>query len=411
MLPCRSATFSKSVAGGKRWEVCFVYFYPINIMDKQLDIIPLSKWLPTGNLPLVISGPCSAETHAQVMDTARKLSAIPQVKVFRAGLWKPRTRPSAFEGVGEVGLQWLKDVQQETGLLTAVEVARPEHVEACLKNNVDILWLGARTVVNPFSVQELSEVLKGVDIPVMVKNPLNPDISLWLGALERLNQAGIRKLAAIHRGFYYYRHALYRNQPMWEVPIELQRQVPDLPVICDPSHISGRRDLLLQVSQKALDLEMAGLMIESHCDPDHALTDANQQITPSELERLLGSLIVRQTRGNKEFETKLEMLRREIDKMDAELLDILSRRMQIVDEIGQYKKENNITILQIRRWSDIIFDRLNLGSRIGLDREFLLQMLQLVHEESIRRQESIMSPREIVIPETEKTDEEKDLLE
>jgi chorismate mutase len=379
-------------------------------MDKQLDIIPLNNWIPKGNLPLVISGPCSAETHDQVMDTARKLAAIPQVKVFRAGLWKPRTRPSAFEGVGEVGLQWLKDVQQETGLLTAVEVARPEHVEACLKNNVDILWLGARTVVNPFSVQELSEVLKGVDIPVMVKNPLNPDITLWLGALERLNQAGIKKLAAIHRGFYYYRHALYRNQPMWEVPIELQRQVPDLPVICDPSHISGRRDLLLQVSQKALDLEMAGLMSESHSDPDHALTDANQQITPSELETLLGSLIVRQTKGNKEFETKLEMLRREIDKMDAELLDILSRRMQIVDEIGQYKKENNITILQIRRWSDIIFDRLNLGSRIGLDREFLLQMLQLVHEESIRRQESIMSPAEIVIPETEKYTD-KELLE
>lgn len=407
MLPRLKATFSKSIAGGKLWEVCFVYFYPINIMEKQLDIIPLSNWIPTGKLPLVISGPCSAETHAQVMETARKLSAIPQVKVFRAGLWKPRTRPSAFEGVGEVGLQWLKDVQQETGLLTAVEVARPEHVEACLKNNVDILWLGARTVVNPFSVQELSEVLKGVDIPVMVKNPLNPDISLWLGALERLNQAGIRKLAAIHRGFYYYRHALYRNQPMWEVPIELQRQVPDLPVICDPSHISGRRDLLLQVSQKALDLEMAGLMIESHSDPDHALTDANQQITPSDLEGLLGALIIRHTKGNTEFETKLEMLRREIDKMDAELLDILSRRMKIVDEIGQYKKENNITILQIRRWSDIIFDRLNLGSRIGLDREFLLQMLQLVHEESIRRQESIMSPAEIVIPETENyTDKE-----
>ena len=379
-------------------------------MDKQLDIIPLNNWIPKGNLPLVISGPCSAETHDQVMDTARKLAAIPQVKVFRAGLWKPRTRPSAFEGVGEVGLQWLKDVQQETGLLTAVEVARPEHVEACLKNNVDILWLGARTVVNPFSVQELSEVLKGVDIPVMVKNPLNPDITLWLGALERLNQAGIKKLAAIHRGFYYYRHALYRNQPMWEVPIELQRQVPDLPVICDPSHISGRRDLLLQVSQKALDLEMAGLMIESHSDPDHALTDANQQITPSELETLLGSLIVRQTKGNKEFETKLEMLRREIDKMDAELLDILSRRMQIVDEIGQYKKENNITILQIRRWSDIIFDRLNLGSRIGLDREFLLQMLQLVHEESIRRQEGIMSPGEIVKPGLQNTQDEKEML-
>jgi len=404
------ATFYKSVMPGKLWEVCFDYFYPINIMEKQLDIIPLSDWIPKGSSPLVISGPCSAESYTQVMDVARKLAAIPQVRVFRAGLWKPRTRPSAFEGVGEVGLQWLKDVQQETGLLTAVEVARPEHVEACLKNNVDILWLGARTVVNPFSVQELSEVLKGVDIPVMVKNPLNPDISLWLGALERLNQAGIRKLAAIHRGFYYYRHALYRNQPMWEIPIELQRQIPDLPVICDPSHICGRRDLLLQVSQKALDLEMAGLMIESHIDPDHALTDANQQITPFDLETLLGSLIVRQTTGNKEFETKLEMLRREIDKMDAELLDILSRRMKIVDEIGQYKKENNITILQIRRWSDIIFDRLNLGSRIGLDREFLLQMLQLVHEESIRRQEGIMSPGEIMNPEMEKFQEEKDSL-
>ncbi len=359
-------------------------------MEKQFDIIPLSEWMPTGNFPLVISGPCSAETHDQVMETARRLAVIPEVKVFRAGLWKPRTRPSAFEGIGNTGLEWLKNVRQETGLKTAVEVARPEHVEACLKNNVDILWLGARTVVNPFSVQELSEVLQGVDIPVMVKNPLNPDISLWMGALERLNKSGIRKLVAIHRGFYYYRHALYRNQPMWEIPIELQRLVPGLPVICDPSHISGRRDLLLSVSQKALDLEMAGLMIESHSDPDHALTDASQQITPEELSVLLKSLVIRQTRGSIEFETRLEMLRREIDKMDAELLDILSKRMKIVDEIGHYKKENNITILQIRRWSDIIYDRLNLGTRIGLKSDFLLQMLQLVHEESIRRQEEIM---------------------
>ncbi len=359
-------------------------------MEKQFDIIPLNEWLPTDSFPLVISGPCSAETREQVIGTARKLAAIPQVKVFRAGLWKPRTRPSTFEGVGDIGLEWLTEVQQETGLLTAVEVARPEHVEACLKNKVDILWLGARTVVNPFSVQELSEVLKGVDIPVMVKNPLNPDIALWLGALERLNKSGIRKLAAIHRGFYYYHHALYRNQPMWEVPIELQRRVPGLPVICDPSHISGRRDLLLPVSQKALDLEMAGLMIEAHTDPDHALTDANQQITPEALSELIASLVVRQSRGNPEFETKLQMLRREIDKMDAELLDILSKRMKIVDEIGQYKKENNITILQKQRWSEIFFDRLNLGSRIGLRHEFLLQFLQLIHEESILRQEEIM---------------------
>ena len=359
-------------------------------MEKQFDITPLSEWLPTGNLPLVISGPCSAETREQVMDTATKLSAIPQVKVFRAGLWKPRTRPSSFEGVGNIGLEWLTEVQQATGLLTAVEVARPEHIEACLRHKVDILWLGARTVVNPFSVQELAEVLKGVDIPVMVKNPLNPDISLWMGALERLHKAGIRKMIAIHRGFYYYQHSLYRNQPMWEIPIELQRRVPGLPIICDPSHISGRRDLLLPVSQKALDLEMAGLMIETHIDPDQALTDASQQITPDALAGLLASLVVRQPKGNPEFESHLEVLRREIDKMDAELLDILSRRMKIVDEIGQYKKEHNITILQKQRWSDIFYDRLNLGSRLGLSRGFLLKILQLVHEESIRIQEEIM---------------------
>lgn len=363
-------------------------------METLFDITPLGDWLPTHDFPLVISGPCSAETREQVLGTARQLAVIPQVKVFRSGLWKPRTRPSAFEGVGNAGLDWLQEARQATGLKIAVEVARPEHVEACLKQKVDILWLGARTVVNPFSVQELSEVLKGTDVPVMVKNPLNPDISLWLGALERLNRSGIRKLIAVHRGFFYYHHALYRNQPMWEIPIELQRLAPNLPIICDPSHISGRRDLLLPVSQKALDLEMAGLMIESHFDPDHALTDANQQITPQALAGLLASLVVRQTKGNIEFESKLESLRREIDKMDAELLDILGKRMKIVEEIGQYKKDNNITILQIRRWSDIIYDRLNLGSKIGLSRDFLLQMLQLIHEESIRRQEGIFGGNE-----------------
>ena len=363
-------------------------------MEKLLDIIPLSEWLPTNGFPLVISGPCSAETRQQVIGTARKLAAIPQVKVFRAGLWKPRTRPSTFEGIGEIGLEWLTEVQRETGLLTAVEVASPEHVEACLKHKVDILWLGARTVVNPFSVQELAEVLEGVDIPVMVKNPLNPDVSLWLGALERLNKSGIRKLVAIHRGFYYYHHALYRNQPMWEVPIELQRRVPGLPVICDPSHISGRRDLLLPVSQKALDLEMAGLMIESHIDPDHALTDASQQITPEALTELIASLVIRHSKGNPENDSRLEILRREIDKMDAELFDILNKRMKIVDEIGLYKKDNNITILQIQRWSDIFYDRLNLGAGNGMSRDFIIQMLQCIHEESIRRQAEIMGLNE-----------------
>ena len=357
---------------------------------KGMDILPLHKWLPAKQLPLVISGPCSAESREQVLATARQLAMIPQVKVFRAGIWKPRTRPSKFEGIGNEGLKWMQDVKAETGLLTTVEVAKPEHIEAALNAGIDILWIGARTVVNPFSVQELAEVLKGIDIPVMVKNPLNPDVKLWLGALERLNASGITRLVAIHRGFYYYKHSIYRNQPMWEIPIEMQWQFPHLPIICDPSHISGRRDLLQGISQKALDLGMAGLMIESHIQPEQALTDADQQITPSVLAEMLKNLHVRQFSGNKEFQTKLEHLRHEIDKMDAELIDILAKRMNIVEEIGQYKKDNNITVLQIRRWSEIIYDRLNLGEKAGLQKDFLLRMLQLVHKESIRRQENIM---------------------
>ena len=358
------------------------------------DILPLNDWLPTSVLPLVISGPCSAESREQIMSTARQLAEIPQVKVFRAGIWKPRTRPSKFEGVGTKGLVWLQEVKAETRLLTTVEVATPLHIEQALRHEIDILWIGARTVVNPFSVQELAEVLKGVDIPVMVKNPVNPDLTLWLGALERLNSSGIRKLIAIHRGFYYYKHSIYRNQPMWEIPIDLQRMVPGLPILCDPSHICGRRDLLQGVSQKALDLGMSGLMIESHIHPDDALTDAEQQVTPEALSVIIKNLLVRNISGNIEFETHLEELRREIDKMDAELIDILCRRMKIVEEIGEYKRENNITILQIRRWSEIIHDRLNLGEKVGLHKDFLLKMLQLVHKESIRKQEEMMGLQE-----------------
>jgi chorismate mutase len=338
----------------------------------------------------VISGPCSAENREQLLDTARGLARIPQVRVFRAGIWKPRTQPSRFEGVGTKGLEWMQEVKTETGLLTTVEVATPAHIRSALKHGIDILWIGARTVVNPFSVQELAEELKGVDIPVLIKNPLNPDVKLWLGALERMNASGIRKLVAVHRGFYYYKHSAYRNQPMWEVPIDLQWNVPELPIICDPSHICGRRDLLAGISQKALDLGMAGIMIESHINPESALTDADQQVTPLALAELVSNLIVRQFTGSKSFQNKLERLRREIDKIDAELIDILSKRMQIVDEIGRYKKNNNITVLQIRRWSEIIQDRINLGEKVGLPREFLLKMLQLVHKESITRQERIM---------------------
>ena len=367
----------------------FLYFY--SLLKHAMDIIPLNEWLDTKGLPLVISGPCSAETEEQVMKTATELAKNSLIKVFRSGIWKPRTRPSNFEGVGNTGLRWLQNVKAETGLLTTVEVASPLHVEEALRFGVDILWIGARTVVNPFSVQELSEVLRGVDIPVMVKNPLNPDVQLWLGALERLNLVGIKKLIAIHRGFYYYENSAYRNTPMWEIPIELQRLAPNLPIICDPSHISGNRQLLLPVAQKALDLAMAGLMIESHFDPENALTDASQQITPSQVEILLNSLVLRTVSGSAEFTNKLEGFRREIDKIDAELIDILARRMMIVEEIGRYKRDNNITILQLKRWSDIISDRLNIGVSMGLSRDFLLKMLQLVHKESIQKQTEIMN--------------------
>jgi len=363
-------------------------------MTVQLDIIPLKSWLPSEALPLVIAGPCSAETEEQVLSTALEIAKIPQVKVFRSGIWKPRTRPSAFEGVGKKGLKWLQRVKQETGLLTTVEVANPEHVAEALNHEVDILWIGARTVVNPFSVQEISAALQGVDIPVMVKNPLNPDIKIWIGALERLNQAGIKKLVAVHRGFSFFNRSPYRNAPMWEIPIELKTLFPELPVIVDPSHICGQTGLLLSTSQKALDLEMNGLMIETHIRPQEALTDRQQQITPTELKELISNLIIRKEYGNIEFENKLEELRTEIDKLDEELIDILARRMMIVEEIGNYKKKHSITILQLKRWSEIIRDRVNAGVHLGLSRGFLLKLLESLHEESIQRQTDVMNRKD-----------------
>ena len=362
-------------------------------MSINLDIVPLEKWLDIKDAPLVISGPCSAESEEQVLSTAIEISKIPNVKIFRAGIWKPRTRPGLFEGVGTKGLVWLQKVKEQTGLLTAVEVANPEHIDLALKYNVDILWIGARTVVNPFSLQELANSLIGVDIPVMVKNPVNPDINLWIGALERINLSGIKRLVAIHRGFYFFDKTPYRNAPMWEIPIELKRMIPNLPVICDPSHICGEREMLLDVAQKALDLEMNGLMIESHIDPDNALTDPQQQITPENLSRLISSLIVRKKEGNIDFESKLEELRTEIDKIDAELINILSRRMGLIDEIGKYKKDHDITILQLKRWSNIVEGRLKTGLKSGLKREFLQKLLEIVHIESIQRQTEIYSKK------------------
>jgi len=355
-------------------------------MSLSLDILPLEEWCNGGQQPLIISGPCSAETREQTLQTARELDAVSRVTVFRAGVWKPRTRPNSFEGKGEEALQWLQQVKEETRLKTAVEVAKPEHVELALKYGVDILWVGARTVVNPFSVQELADALRGVDIPVMVKNPMNPDLSLWIGALERINQAGINKLIAIHRGFDYFKKSPYRNTPMWELPIELKRKIPQLPIIVDPSHIAGKRELLFDVAQKALDLDMNGLMIESHYNPHQALTDAAQQITPKRLEEILDNLQVRRQKGNYDFQHKLEEYRSEIDKLDAELIEILAQRFKIVDEIGEYKLNNNIAIFQLKRWSNILKDRLENGHSQGINRRFLKKILQLVHKESILRQ-------------------------
>ena len=360
-------------------------------MTPDLHILPLEAWLETGGKPLVIAGPCSAESESQVMETALRIKDIPMVRVFRAGIWKPRTRPNAFEGVGSVGLKWLGRVQAETGLLTTVEVANPVHVQEALEHHIDILWIGARTVVNPFSVQEIADALQGVDIPVMVKNPLNPDIATWVGALERLNRAGITKLVAVHRGFSYFRKTPYRNAPMWEIPIELKRLIPELPVIAAPSHICGKKELLQPTSQRALDLEMDGLMIETHPCPSEALTDAHQQITPKNLEALLSRLVYRKRTGNKDFENKLEELRQEIDKLDWELIDILARRMDIVKEIGKYKRQNNITILQLKRWKNIIENRVADVEKLGLGKEFLLKLLGIVHDESIQKQTEIMN--------------------
>ncbi len=363
-------------------------------MQHCFDIEPMSQWMPCGDKPCIIAGPCSAESEEQVIETARELAKIPMVKVFRAGLWKPRTRPGAFEGVGDKGLDWLIRVKQETGLKITTEVANPIHVEKALAAGIDMVWLGARTVVNPFSIQEIGEALKGTEIPVMVKNPLNPDLTTWMGALERINRMGIRKLVAIHRGFSYYKHSPYRNDPMWEIPIELKRLCPELPVIVDSSHICGKTELLSSISQRAIDLEMNGLMIEVHIQPKEALTDRQQQITPEQLNLLLAELILRKPLGSAEFQSSLEAFRSEIDKIDQQLMDIIAQRMAIVDQIGNYKKANKITILQLKRWNQIFRERIENGQELGLTREFIMKLLEVVHEESIQRQIDVMNKKD-----------------
>ncbi|MFZ4522224.1 MAG: chorismate mutase [Bacteroidales bacterium] len=363
-------------------------------MKSTLDITPLEKWLPVSDQPLIIAGPCSAETEEQVIQTALGVAGIPQVKIFRAGIWKPRTRPGAFEGVGTKGLKWLQKAREQTGLLITVEVANPRHVEEALDHGIDILWIGARTVVNPFAVQEIGEAIGDRDVPVMIKNPLNPDLPTWMGAIERLNHMGLKKLIAVHRGFSFFNRSPYRNAPMWEIPIELKRLHPNLPIMVDPSHICGNRELIPSTIQKALDLEMNGLMIETHYNPSKALTDKNQQVTPAHLQEIISRLILRRESLNTEFSFRLEELRSEIDKLDEELIDILARRMNVVEEIGTYKRVNKITILQLKRWSQLTQDRVEAGTKLGLSREFIIKLLETVHEEGIQRQIDVMNRNE-----------------
>lgn len=339
--------------------------------------------------PLVMAGPCSAETEEQVLSTARQL-ALGGVKIFRAGIWKPRTKPGGFEGVGKEGLQWLKRVKEETGMLVATEVAMRRHVEEALEAGVDILWIGARTSANPFAMQEIADAIKdsGVDIPVLVKNPVNPDLELWIGALERLYNAGVRRLGAIHRGFSFYGKSIYRNPPQWHIPIELHRRIPELPIIVDPSHMGGKRELIGPLSQQALDMKFSGLMIESHCNPDEAWSDKNQQLTPDILRIVLGSLVVR----NQEQSTEsLQALRQQIDKIDTDLLDLYAKRMEIARQIGQYKKEHSMPVVQESRYDDLMKSRVSAAVEMGMSADFMRTVLQAIHEESVRQQIEILN--------------------
>lgn len=352
----------------------------------ELDLSPLN--LPSDNeRPLVIAGPCSAETEEQVMTTARQL-AEKGCHNFRAGIWKPRTKPGGFEGKGEEALPWLQRVKKETGMLVSTEVAKPEHVELCMKYGIDILWIGARTTANPFAMQDLADALKGTDIPVFVKNPVNPDLELWIGAMERINQAGIKRMAAIHRGFSSFDKKIYRNLPMWQIPMELHRRIPNLPIICDPSHIGGRRELIAPLCQQAMDLGFDGLIVESHCSPDEAWSDAKQQVTPEVLDYILSLLIVRDEHVTTEG---INMLRKQVDELDNELMNLLSKRMRVCREIGQYKKEHNMTVFQANRYSEILDKRGAQGSLLGMSPEFIAQVFESVHEESVRQQVEIIN--------------------
>ena len=350
------------------------------------------KWLDDLHLnhPVVIAGPCSAETEEQVLKIAHSLKNT-DVSFFRAGIWKPRTRPGMFEGVGALGLQWLQRVKEETGLKTATEVANKDHVKLALEHDIDMLWIGARSTVSPFIIQEIADELEGTDKIILVKNPVNPDLPLWIGALERLQRAGIKNLGVIHRGFSTYEKTKYRNIPEWQLVIELQNKYPNLPIICDPSHITGKRDLIFDVSQTALDLNFDGLMIETHCNPDAAWSDAAQQVTPERLVEIMNDLRIRKTSTSEEdYVSQLGNLRSRIDIIDEQLLDLLKKRMDIADEIGGLKKTNNVAILQNTRWHEILGKMILEGEQRNLSEEFVIQVFKAIHQESINRQERVV---------------------
>ncbi|MFA7140203.1 MAG: bifunctional 3-deoxy-7-phosphoheptulonate synthase/chorismate mutase type II [Proteiniphilum sp.] len=336
--------------------------------------------------PLVIAGPCSAETEEQVMTTARQLAAV-GVRIFRAGVWKPRTKPGGFEGIGSPALKWMMQAEKETGMYMTTEVATEKHVYEALKYGVDMLWIGARTTANPFAVQEIADTLRGVDIPILIKNPVNPDLELWIGAIERLYNAGIRKLGVIHRGFSTSDKTIYRNLPQWHIPIELKRRLPTLPVICDPSHIGGARNLIFKISQQAMDLNYSGLIIESHCSPDEAWSDKAQQITPATLREILNAIVIRDTMQTTE---DLSVLRDQIDDLDNELLQLLAKRMRVSREIGQYKLEHGMPILQTQRYDQILTDRAYQGERMEMSGDFVKKVLEAIHAESVRQQMEVM---------------------
>ena len=339
--------------------------------------------------PIIIAGPCSAETEEQVMSTATDLAKA-GIKIFRAGIWKPRTKPGGFEGIGEEGLVWLERVQKETGMLVATEVATRQHVEAALKHGVDVLWIGARTSANPFAMQEIADTRKGVDVPVLVKNPVNPDLELWIGAMQRLHNAGITRIGAIHRGFSAYGKHLYRNMPQWHIPIELRRRLPNMTIFCDPSHIGGKRELVAPLSQQAMDLGFDGLIIESHCDPDCAWSDKSQQVNPEVLNFILNTLVVRDTTQTTE---SLTLLRQQIDQIDGEIIEALAKRMRVSREIGQYKKEHSMPVLQTGRYDDVLNTRARNAEEMGMSGDFMKTVYQAIHEESVRQQIEVLNNR------------------